>query len=133
MRGIVSYGNRPEKRGQLHTTGYKICHRGGSGGVHNKKLLWVSCSSLKIAEPRGTGLIMPFIVPGQADWEIKIDERVKRDNIVEYHLNYRPGMMSRHSEDFNGTIGILIMKFSSMDEMLDLMDNSEKWIDVVVE
>ena len=33
----------------------------------------------------------------------------------------------------NTCIGILLMRFDSMDEMLDMMDNSEKWIEVIVE
>ena len=92
------------------------------------------CSSLKMAEPRGywSYYAVHSSRAGRLQ-EIKIDERVKRDNIVEYHLNYRPGDDVPAFRGSNGTIGILIMKFSSMDEMLDLMDNSEKWIDVVVE
>lgn len=30
----------------------------------------------------------------------------------------------------NTTLGCLIMKFDSMEEMLDMMDNSEKWCKV---
>ena len=30
----------------------------------------------------------------------------------------------------NTTLGILIMRFDSMEQMLDMMDNSEKWIKI---
>jgi hypothetical protein len=33
----------------------------------------------------------------------------------------------------NKAIGIVFFKFDSMDEMLDMMDNSEEWIKVIVE
>jgi len=65
--------------------------------------------------------------------EIKIDEKVKKDNIVETHLNYE---INDHIQAFigaNGCIGIIIMRFNSMKEMLDMMDNSEKWINLIVE
>ena len=65
--------------------------------------------------------------------EIKIDEKVKKDNIVETHLNYE---VNDHIPAFvgsNGCIGILIMRFNTMKEMLDMMDNSEKWISLIVE
>lgn len=65
--------------------------------------------------------------------EIKIDEKVKKDNIVETHLNYE---VNDHIPAFvgaNGCIGILIMRFNTMKEMLDMMDNSEKWINLIVE
>lgn len=65
--------------------------------------------------------------------EIKIDEKVKKDNIVETHLNYE---VNDHIPAFvgsNACIGILIMRFNTMKEMLDMMDNSEKWISLIVE
>ncbi len=33
----------------------------------------------------------------------------------------------------NKAIGIVFFKFDSMEEMLDMMDNSEEWIKVIVE
>lgn len=65
--------------------------------------------------------------------EIKIDEKVKKDNIVETHLNYEINDYIPAFIGSNGCIGILIMRFNTMKEMLDMMDNSEKWISLIVE
>jgi biotin carboxylase len=65
--------------------------------------------------------------------EIKIDEDVKSNHIVESHLNYKIGDQVPAFTGANGSIGILIMKFDSMEEMLDMMDYSNKWISVIVE
>ncbi|NFE95396.1 ATP-grasp domain-containing protein [Clostridium botulinum] len=65
--------------------------------------------------------------------EIKINNDVKNNNIVEMYLNYSIGDCIPEFTSSNGTLGILIMKFNSMNEMLEMMDNSEKWIEVIVE
>lgn len=64
--------------------------------------------------------------------EIKIQEKIKLRNILESHLNYKVGDKIPAFIGANGCLGILLMKFESLDEMLDLMDNAEKWIEVVV-
>ena len=48
-------------------------------------------------------------------------------------MNYKPGDNVYAFTGANTCIGILIMRFDSMDQMLDMMDNSEKWIQVIVE
>lgn len=65
--------------------------------------------------------------------EIKIDEKVKKYNIVETHLNYEVNDYIPAFIGANACIGILIMRFNTMKEMLDMMDNSEKWINLIVE
>ncbi len=53
--------------------------------------------------------------------------------IVENHIIVKPGDTVTEFTGANTTLGILLMKFDSMAEMLDMMDNSEKWISVEVE
>jgi biotin carboxylase len=65
--------------------------------------------------------------------EIKIDEKVKKNNIIESHFNYNISDNVPSFTGSNGSIGILIMKFDSMNEMIEMMDNSNKWIKVIVE
>lgn len=65
--------------------------------------------------------------------EIRIKEDVLENNIIEKHMNYSIGDKIPVFNGSNSTLGILIMKFNSMEQMLDMMDNSEKWIEVVVE
>ena len=53
-------------------------------------------------------------------------------HIVENHLIVKEGDEIKAFTGANSTLGILIMKFDTMDQMLDMMDHSEKWINVVV-
>jgi len=91
------------------------------------------CSDIKMVEPKGywsyyaihsskSGILK----------EIRIDEDVKSNHIVESHLNYKIGDQVPAFTGANGSIGILIMKFDSMEEMLDMMDHSDNWIKVLV-
>ena len=62
--------------------------------------------------------------------EVVFDEKVLRENIVENHILVKHGDKISAFTGANTTLGILLMKFDSMEQMLDMMDHSEKWIDV---
>lgn len=62
--------------------------------------------------------------------DIVIDEAVLRDHIVDNHIIVKPGDQIRAFTGANTTLGILVMKFDSLEQMLDMMDHSEKWIEV---
>lgn len=62
--------------------------------------------------------------------EINISNDVLKNNIVENHIIKNTGDEIFAFTGANTTLGILLMKFESMDEMLDMMDHSEKWIQV---
>lgn len=63
---------------------------------------------------------------------IDIDEKVK-SMIVEDHIIVKAGDRISTFTGANTTLGILLMRFESMEQMLYMMDNSEKWISVKVE
>ena len=63
---------------------------------------------------------------------IAIDEQVLKNNVVENHILRQPGDQIRAFTGANTTLGILVMKFDSMEQMLDMMDHSEKWIQIVL-
>lgn len=65
--------------------------------------------------------------------EIRIDSNVKKNHIVEDHIIVKPGDQINSFTGANTTLGILIMKFDSMEQMLDMMDDPDKWIAVVTE
>ena len=92
------------------------------------------CDGIMMAEPEGywSYYAIHSIKPGILK-EIRIKEEVKNKNIVESHLNYKIGEQVPAFTGASGSIGVLIMKFDSMEQMLDMMDNSKKWIKVVVE
>jgi biotin carboxylase len=64
--------------------------------------------------------------------EIKIDEQAQR-HILENHILKKAGDEVKAFVGANTTLGILLMKFDSMEQMLDMMDHSEQWIEVVIE
>lgn len=62
-----------------------------------------------------------------------IDPVVERNNIVENHILKQPGDEIRAFMGANTTLGILLLKFESMEQMLHMMDHSEEWIRVVLQ
>lgn len=63
---------------------------------------------------------------------IEIDPSVEKANIVENHILKKPGDSIRAFTGANTTLGILLMRFDSMEQMLRRMDHSEEWIRVVL-
>ncbi len=63
---------------------------------------------------------------------IQIDSDVEKNNIIEKHLINKPGDYIQAFTGANTTLGILIMRFDSMEQMLHMMDHSEEWIKVIL-
>lgn len=63
---------------------------------------------------------------------VEISDAAK-PKIVENHLIRKPGDAIQPFTGANTTLGCLLMKFDSMDEMLQMMDHSEAWISVELE
>lgn len=63
---------------------------------------------------------------------IEIDKRVMENNIVENHILKKPGDEVLAFTGANTTLGILLMRFDSLEQMLHMMDNSHEWIRVVL-
>lgn len=61
---------------------------------------------------------------------VYIDPVVERRNILENHLIKKRGDEIKAFSGANTTLGILLMKFGSLDQMLHMMDHSEEWIRV---
>ncbi|KZL93688.1 ATP-grasp domain-containing protein [Clostridium magnum] len=92
------------------------------------------CSDIKMVDPKGywSYYAIHSYKAGILK-DIRINEDVKKNNIVESHLNYEIGDNIPVFRGANQTMGILIMKFTSMEDMIEKMDNSNLWINVVVE
>jgi biotin carboxylase len=54
-------------------------------------------------------------------------------HILENHILVKPGDEIKAFTGANTTLGCLLMRFDSMEQMLDMMDNSEKWIEVILQ
>ena len=63
---------------------------------------------------------------------IVIKEEVANTQIIENHILKQPGDEIRAFTGANTTLGILLMKFDSMEQMLHMMDHSEEWIEVII-
>lgn len=100
-----------------------------------KAALGEECNDLTMIEPKG--FWASYILSSQTDGEFKgidIDEEFK-NNIVEYELLVQPG---KQISALTGTgthekIGMMILKFDSMNETLDKSDNTEDWVKVIIE
>lgn len=88
------------------------------------------------AETAGSGYWAYFAVHSYASGTLKrieIDERVLKNHIVENHILKHPGDQISPFTGANTTLGILLMKFDTMEQMLHMMDHSDEWIQVVLE
>ena len=63
---------------------------------------------------------------------IEIKPEVRQEHIMENHIIKHPGDKIKTFTGANSTLGCLIMRFKSLEEMLDMMDHSEKWIKVKI-
>ena len=61
---------------------------------------------------------------------VYIDPDVLKNNIVENHLIKKSGDEIKAFSGANTTLGILLMRFDSLEQMLYMMDHSEEWIKV---
>lgn len=99
-----------------------------------KAAMGENCSDLEMIEPEGFWSY--YAVHSYESGflkDIKIKEKVQKNNVVESHLNYKIGDEIPAFNGANKSIGILIMKFDSMEEMINMMDNSDEWIEVIVD
>ncbi len=62
--------------------------------------------------------------------EIQINPNVRNKYILEDHIIKKPGDEIKAFTGANTTLGILLMKFESMEQMLYMMDHSDEWINV---
>jgi biotin carboxylase len=88
------------------------------------------CSSLVMTETRG--FHASYIVHALEDGickDVYLSERI-RPKIIEQNLLVNPGDSVRNFSGSNDTLGTMILRFDSQDEMLDMMDNMERDIRV---
>ncbi len=64
---------------------------------------------------------------------IQYTDEIKKKNIVEEHIHVKEGEKPIPFTGSNGTVGVLILRYDSMEEMLHKMDNMYDYITVEVE
>lgn len=62
--------------------------------------------------------------------QVVIDPEVEAQHIVENHLIVKPGDEIHSFIGANSTLGILVMKFETLDQMLDMIEHSDRWIQI---
>ncbi len=90
------------------------------------------CSALQMIDP--TGYWSSYMVhskSGGVYQTVKIDEDFKKNNVVEFEMQAKQGDIVEPFTGSYGTIGSMILRFASMGEMLEKMDNMGKWVQVV--
>lgn len=61
---------------------------------------------------------------------IVLRDSVKQNNIVDNYIKKKKGDKINAFSGANDTLGCLIMKFDSMNQMLEMMDNSHNWVEI---
>lgn len=92
------------------------------------------CSNIKMVNPKGFWSY--YAVHSRKKGvlkNIKIKNYIEKKNIVEKFLNYKIGDKVPAFEGANASLGIFIMKFDSIEEMIHMMDHSDEWIQVIVD
>lgn len=92
------------------------------------------CSDLKMVEPNGFwSCFMVHSKKAGILKSVEFSDEFKKNNIVEFEMMYNKGDKVDSFNGSNGTLGTMILKYSSMDEMLTKMDNMDDFVKVMVE
>ncbi|MBU1669085.1 ATP-grasp domain-containing protein [bacterium] len=95
--------------------------------------LGLDCSDLKMKEVKG--YYSSYMLHATEDGivkEIWYSDEIK-ENIIEESIFIQPGDEVKKFDGSNHTLGTMIMKFNSQDEMLEKMDNMEKYLKVCID
>ena len=98
-----------------------------------KAAMGEDCSKLQMVEPKGFwACFMMHSKQAGVLSEVQILDDFKQNNIVEFEMLYKKGDKVDSFNGSNGTLGTMILKFSSLDEMLNKMDNMDNYVKVIV-
>lgn len=95
--------------------------------------LGLDCTDLKMQPTKGyySSYMLHALEDGIVK-EISYSDEIKQ-NIIQETIYTRPGDKVHKFNGSNHTLGTMIMKFETQDEMLYKMDNMEKYLKVIVE
>ncbi len=99
-----------------------------------KAALGEDCTTVKMAEPDGCWSY--YAIHSNKSGILKdiwIKEEIKKDHIVEAYIHSKIGDHVPAFTDSRAAIGILIMRFAAVDQMLDMLDHPDDWIRVTIE
>lgn len=95
--------------------------------------LGFDCSDLKMKEVDGfySSYMLHAIEDGIVK-EIWYSDEIK-ENILEENIFIKPGDEVKKFDGSNHTLGTMVMKFDSQEEMLEKMDNMENYLKVIID
>lgn len=99
-----------------------------------KAALGEDCSDLTFNQPRGFWSCYAINSMHSGMFKgVEIHKGIKEDNLIEYEVTIKNRECVYSFTGSNRGIGTLLLKYSSMEEMLEKMDNMNNWVKVVVE
>lgn len=87
---------------------------------------------IDIGEVKPSGFYSYYAVHSLKDGILREVKISAEEHVLENHILVKPGDKIKAFTGANTTLGCLIMRFDSMEQMLDMMDRSEGWIEVVL-
>lgn len=104
----------------------------------------VDLAECAVKAAMGEEIILPANIHPQGFWayyavhslkdgildRVVIDAEMERNHIVEKHLVAEPGEEIHAFVGANSTLGILLMKFDTMEQMLQQIENADQWIGI---
>lgn len=99
-----------------------------------KAAMGEDCSDLKMVEPKGFwSCYMVHSKKAGILKGVEFSEDFKKNNIVEFEMIAQNGEQITAFNGSNGTLGTMILKYASMEEMLYKMDHMDEFVKVIVE
>jgi biotin carboxylase len=99
-----------------------------------KAAMGEDCSDLKMAETEGFWSC--YMVHSQCAGTLKaiqVNKEFMKHNVVEFEMIYNTGDKIEAFTGSSGTLGTMILKYDSLEEMIKKMDNMTNWVNVIVD
>lgn len=99
-----------------------------------KAALGEDCSDLKMVQSRGCW--SNYMVHANTSGKyagISFDETFSRNNLIEFVTDIKVGDSVHEFRDAQDAIGTLIVKYDSIEQMFDMIENMDKYVNVEVE
>lgn len=98
-----------------------------------KAAIGEDCSDLKMPKQEGFWAYYALhSIKSGIFKELYIDENFRKENLVELHLYKNIGEEISEYVGSNTTVGIMILKFNSKEEMLEKIENMDDWVKIIV-
>jgi len=98
-----------------------------------KTALGEDCTTLAMEEPKGfwSNYMVHSIDSGNLK-EIWMDNSIRNRILVEFETTFKKGDVVNAFKNSGDALGTMILRYSSLDEMLDMMNNMHKFVKVVL-